>query len=69
MHLPHRCRIVSIGEIGVADITSETGHPHAEWTWPHTRAVALRLVEGLLETAAERIMRGNAIDMLRLECG
>jgi predicted TIM-barrel fold metal-dependent hydrolase len=57
----------SLEEVGVNNITFETDYPHSDSTWPHTREVAERLMKGLDDVTVEKIMRGNAIRMLKLD--
>ena len=48
-------------------MTFETDYPHTDSTWPDTKAVAEKLVEGLTEEQIYKVMRGNAIRMLHLD--
>jgi predicted TIM-barrel fold metal-dependent hydrolase len=53
--------------IGIDRITFETDYPHSDSTWPETRAVAAKLLDGLNEHEIYRILRGNAIDLFELQ--
>jgi predicted TIM-barrel fold metal-dependent hydrolase len=58
--------IDSLDVVGVDNITFETDYPHTDSTWPDTKEVALRLMEGVPVDVVEKIMRGNARRMLGL---
>ena len=45
-------------------MTFETDYPHADGTWPHSRAVAEKLLDGLPDDVVHKIVRGNAQRML-----
>ncbi len=51
-------------EIGIEQIMFETDYPHGDSTWPHSRAVAEKLVAeaGLDERETHLLIRGNAIE-------
>jgi predicted TIM-barrel fold metal-dependent hydrolase len=53
--------------IGVDNLCFETDYPHADGTWPNSKAAASQQLEGLSQSTVEKIVRGNAIRMLRLE--
>jgi predicted TIM-barrel fold metal-dependent hydrolase len=53
--------------IGIDRITFETDYPHSDSTWPDTRAVAAKLLDGLTDDEVHKILRGNAIDLFQLE--
>jgi predicted TIM-barrel fold metal-dependent hydrolase len=57
----------SLDVVGVDNITFETDYPHTDSTWPDTKEVATRLMEGVPDEAVYKIMRGNAIRMLHLD--
>jgi predicted TIM-barrel fold metal-dependent hydrolase len=59
--------LVSLDEVGEDNITFETDYPHTDSTWPETKQVAEKMVEGLSDEAVYKIMRGNAIRMLHLD--
>ena len=45
-------------------MTFETDYPHADGTWPHSRAVAEKLLAGLPDDVVHKIVRDNAQRML-----
>jgi predicted TIM-barrel fold metal-dependent hydrolase len=57
----------SLDEVGVDNITFETDYPHTDSTWPHTKEVAEKMFAGLDDATIAKIVRGNAIKMLRLD--
>lgn len=59
--------LVSLDEVGEDNITFETDYPHTDSTWPDTKQVAERLIDGIADEAVYKIMRGNAIRMLHLD--
>jgi predicted TIM-barrel fold metal-dependent hydrolase len=56
-------------EIGADQILFESDYPHANGTWPHTRAVAERLCAqaGMNAEESAKLVRGNAISCYGLE--
>jgi len=58
--------IESLAAVGVDNVTSETDYPHSDSTWPDTRAIVTRLVDGLSAPVVHQILRGNAIRLLGL---
>jgi predicted TIM-barrel fold metal-dependent hydrolase len=62
---PHGLR--SLESVGVDNITFETDYPHSDSTWPHSLKVAMDIMEGLDDETITKIVRGNAIRMLRLD--
>jgi len=59
-----RTGIDAIGRTGVDNIAYETDYPHGDTTWPNTKAVVSRLLDGLDPVSVEKIVRGNALRML-----
>jgi predicted TIM-barrel fold metal-dependent hydrolase len=57
----------SLDEIGVGNVTAETDYPHSDSSWPDTKAIMTELTADLSDDVVERILRGNAIDLLRLD--
>jgi len=57
----------SLDEIGVGNVTAETDYPHSDSTWPDTKAIMTGLTKDLPDDVIERILRTNAIDLLRLD--
>jgi predicted TIM-barrel fold metal-dependent hydrolase len=58
--------VKNIDVCGVDNITFETDYPHTDSTWPETRQVAEKLMEGVADDVVYKLMRGNAIRMLQL---
>ena len=56
----------SLDVIGVDNVTFETDYPHSDSTWPHTKKVAMEIMKDLSDDDIYKIVRGNAIRMLRL---
>ena len=56
----------SLDEIGVDNVTYESDYPHSDSTWPHTRQIAEKQMASLSHEVIEKIVRGNAIQMLGL---
>jgi predicted TIM-barrel fold metal-dependent hydrolase len=59
--------IDSLDKVGEDNITFETDYPHTDSTWPNTKEVATKLMEGVAPDVVEKIMRGNARRMLGLD--
>ena len=57
----------SLDEIGERNVTCETDYPHSDSSWPDTKAIVTKLVTGLTPQQTERILRTNAIELLRLD--
>jgi predicted TIM-barrel fold metal-dependent hydrolase len=57
----------SLEAIGVDNVTYESDYPHSDSTWPNTRQVAEEQMKGLDDDVVEKIVRDNAIRMLRLD--
>ena len=56
--------LAAIDAIGPDQVTFETDYPHADGTWPHSKAVAEKLLDGLGDDLVHKIVRGNALRML-----
>jgi len=56
--------LAALDAIGPDQVTFETDYPHADGTWPHSRAVAEKLLDGLPDDVVHKIVRGNAQRML-----
>ena len=56
----------SLHKVGVDNVTFETDYPHTDSTWPHTLKLFTEQVEHLDDETVYKIVRGNAIRMLRL---
>jgi predicted TIM-barrel fold metal-dependent hydrolase len=59
--------VKNIEECGVDNITFETDYPHTDSTWPETKQVAEKFMEGIDDDVVHKLMRGNAIRMLGLD--
>ncbi len=59
--------LAALDAIGPKQVTFETDYPHADGTWPHSRVVAEKLLDGLADDVVHDIVRGNALRMLGLE--
>jgi len=59
--------IKSLDECGVDNVTFEVDYPHADSTWPNTKAVADELFATLDDETTYKLVRGNAIRMLSLD--
>jgi predicted TIM-barrel fold metal-dependent hydrolase len=57
----------SLDDIGVDNVTFETDYPHSDSTWPHSKKVAEEIMRDLDDETIYKIVRGNAIRMLRLD--
>ncbi|MEV4433924.1 amidohydrolase family protein [Streptomyces sp. NPDC049585] len=56
----------NLAAIGEANVLYETDYPHSDSTWPRSRAVAEEQMAHLPREAVERLVRGNAIELLGL---
>ena len=56
----------SLGSIGVGNVLYETDYPHSDSTWPKSREVGEAQMGHLAPDVVERIVRGNAIELLGL---
>jgi hypothetical protein len=57
----------SLDEIGVNQVCFETDYPHTDTSWPDTKEEVTRMLEGVPDDLAYKVVRGNAIDMLSLD--
>jgi predicted TIM-barrel fold metal-dependent hydrolase len=57
----------SIDEVGAGNITAETDYPHSDSTWPDTKEIMTGLTKELPDDLVERILRTNAMELLRVE--
>jgi len=55
------------GRIGIDRITFETDYPHSDSTWPDSRAVAAKLLDGVDAHSVDKILRANAIELFHLD--
>ncbi|MFI9720486.1 amidohydrolase family protein [Streptomyces sp. NPDC052396] len=56
----------SLDAIGAGNVLYETDYPHSDSTWPESREVAERQMAHLDPVTTERLVRGNAIELLGL---
>ncbi|MCC2278321.1 amidohydrolase [Streptomyces sp. ET3-23] len=56
----------NLDAIGVGNVLYETDYPHSDSTWPRSREVAEEQMGHLTPDVVERIVRGNAIELLGL---
>jgi predicted TIM-barrel fold metal-dependent hydrolase len=59
--------VESIGRVGVDNVTFETDYPHADSTWPDTKALAEDMFRDLDAESTRKVVRGNAIELLGLD--
>lgn len=59
--------LASLDTIGEDNVTFETDYPHTDSTWPDTQKIFAEQVEGMDPVLIDKIARGNAIRMLRLD--
>lgn len=56
-----------IKRIGVEQAMFETDHLHADGTWPHSTDVAARLLDGMTDKVADRVLRRNAMELFGID--
>ena len=56
----------NLHKIGVDTVTFETDYPHTDSTWPYSRKIFDEQTSNLSQEDRTKVMRGNAIRMLRL---
>jgi predicted TIM-barrel fold metal-dependent hydrolase len=61
---PHGLQMLDV--IGVDKVTYESDYPHSDSTWPRTREVAEKQMAHLSADVVEKLVRGNAIKLLRI---
>ena len=59
--------LTALDVIGEDNVTFETDYPHTDSTWPDSKEVATKMMEGLTEEQIYKIVRGNAIRLLNLD--
>jgi predicted TIM-barrel fold metal-dependent hydrolase len=57
----------NLDAVGEDNICFETDYPHTDTTWPFSREYAEKMVAGLDDDVAYKVLRGNAITMLSLD--
>jgi predicted TIM-barrel fold metal-dependent hydrolase len=56
----------SLDQVGVDNVAFETDYPHSDSTWPDSKSMAERHLKHLDDETVYKLIRGNAIRMLRL---
>ncbi|MFD8993687.1 amidohydrolase family protein [Streptomyces abikoensis] len=56
----------NLDAVGVGNVLYETDYPHSDSTWPRSRQVAEEQMAHLAPEVVERVVRGNAIELLGL---
>jgi predicted TIM-barrel fold metal-dependent hydrolase len=59
--------LANLAAVGEDNICFETDYPHTDTTWPYSRVYAEKMVAGLDDDVAYKVLRGNAIKMLSLD--
>jgi len=59
--------LANIDACGEDNICFETDYPHTDTTWPHSKEYAEKMIDGITEEQAYKVLRGNAIKMLSLD--
>ena len=57
----------SLDAVGPDQICFETDYPHTDTTWPNSKQYCEKILSGLDEATAYKILRGNAIKKLELD--
>jgi predicted TIM-barrel fold metal-dependent hydrolase len=57
----------SLAEVGEDNICFETDYPHTDTTWPNSKEYCEKILAGVDDDTAYKILRGNAIRMLELD--
>ena len=57
----------NIDAVGEDNVCFETDYPHTDTTWPNSKEYCEKILAGLDEATAYKILRGNAIRMLELD--
>ena len=56
-----------IKRIGVEQAMFGTDCPHADGTWPYSTDVAARVLDGVTEDVADRVLRRNAMELFGID--
>jgi predicted TIM-barrel fold metal-dependent hydrolase len=59
--------LASLDEVGVDNVTCETDYPHSDSSWPDTKEIVSKLLQGLDDESVRKITRENAIRLLQLD--
>ena len=57
----------NIEKVGPNNVCFETDYPHSDSTWPHSREVAMKMMDGLSDDIVYKLVRGNAIRLMDLD--
>jgi len=57
----------NIKEVGENQVCFETDYPHTDTSWPNTKEEVTRMCAGLSDEQVYKVVRGNAIEMLKLD--
>jgi predicted TIM-barrel fold metal-dependent hydrolase len=58
--------LAQLDAIGADQVTFEVDYPHADGTWPHSKAVAEKMFQGLDTDTVGKLVRGNSIRLFGL---
>src|SRR6516162_11551806 len=59
--------MATLDDIGADQVTFETDYPHADGTWPHSKAVAEKLFASMDDDTVRKIVRDNTIRLFQLD--
>jgi predicted TIM-barrel fold metal-dependent hydrolase len=59
--------LAQLDAIGTDQVTFEVDYPHADGTWPQSRAVAEKMFEDLDGETVRKLVRGNSIRLFGLD--
>ncbi|MFN8038801.1 MAG: amidohydrolase family protein [Acidimicrobiales bacterium] len=59
--------LANLDAVGRDNICFETDYPHTDTTWPHSKEYVEKLLAGVDDDIAYKVLRGNAISMLSLD--
>jgi predicted TIM-barrel fold metal-dependent hydrolase len=59
--------LAQLDAIGADQVTFEVDYPHADGTWPHSKAVAEKMFQGLDTDTVGNLVRGNSIRLFGLD--
>ena len=57
----------NVDKVGVDQVCFETDYPHTDTSWPNTVEEVQKMLAGVPDDIAYKVVRGNAIDMLGLD--
>ncbi len=59
--------LASLDAVGRDNICFEVDYPHSDTTWPNSKQAVTKMLAGIDDDVAYKILRGNAINMLSLD--